>query len=116
MSEQAKNYKPGQSSAPKMAGGGLKKPTYTGGDRSRSSSAGTRSSQAAPFRQGTGGGGGGGGARAKSSPAIPGSGPMASGSAGGSDSYPTRNTGVRQSSGHKHTTTSSSMRGSRSGY
>ena len=105
MSEQAKNYKPGQSSAPKMAGGGLKKPTYTGGDRSRSSSAGTRSSQAAPFRQGTSGGGGGGGARAKSSPAIP-----------GSDSYPTRNTGVRQSSGHKHTTTSSSMRGSRSGY
>jgi len=35
---QPKSYQPGKSSSPKLAGGGLKKPTYTGADRSRSAS------------------------------------------------------------------------------
>jgi len=102
---QAKNYQPGKTSSPTY-GGGLKKPTYTGADRAKSAPA---SNQAAPYRQGKGGGAGGGGAKA-SGKGVPGAGPMASGSARGALSYPTRNSAVRHTGAHKNTLKSSGLR------
>ena len=52
-------YTPGMKSSPKMAGGGLKKPTYSGADRARSSSKGTRSSQSPAYTKGAASTGGG---------------------------------------------------------
>lgn len=115
---QAKNFQPGKKSSPKVAGGGLKKPTYHGGPQERSSSKASQSSQAAPYRQGMSharGSSGGGGAKDSSHGYGPNNGQMPSGSARGHESYPTRASGVTHRGGHKHTTANSYMRSSRRG-
>lgn len=97
---------PGKSSSPSY-GGGLKKPSYTGAPRPNTKS--YSGNQAAPYRSGSGQASGGGGAKA-SGKGVPGQGPMASGSAAGTNSYPTKNSGVRHASGHKNTLQGSKLR------
>jgi hypothetical protein len=106
---QGKNYTGGKRSSPKAANSGLKKPTYTGANRARSSSG--HGSQAAPYSQGQSSSGG----AKDSSKGYPGSGSMPSGSAAGHESYPTSESGVTTRGGHQHTTTGSSVRSSRLG-
>lgn len=76
---------------------GYRKPSYTGADKARSSSKGTMASGASPYKKG----GGGGGAKAGNGPKNkkPGQGPMGVGAARGSDSFPTKNSAKRHTSG-----------------
>ena len=90
----------GHQSIPGVGGSssGYKKPSYTGANKSRGSSMGTMAKGAKPFRPrhgGTGGAKAGNG----SHNTKPGAGPMASGSARGHESYPTKGTGARQAAG-----------------